>query len=104
MLKMSPYVRLSVDTHNIVDLRFCRRETFNHLARWLEEARQHASENMTTMLIGNKCDLEGTRAVSREEGEQFAREHGLIFMEASAKNAQNVEEVKVPMHASNLNA
>jgi len=45
------------------------------------------------MLVGNKCDLSHRRAVSYEEGEQFAKEHGLIFMEASAKTAQNVEEV-----------
>jgi hypothetical protein len=31
--------------------------------------------------------------VKREEGEAFAREHGLIFMETSAKTACNVEEV-----------
>ncbi|GJZ73063.1 Ras-related protein RabB1c [Tanacetum coccineum] len=68
------------------------RETFNHLASWLEDARQHANANMTIMLIGNKCDLAHRRAVSTEEGEQFAKEHGLIFMEASAKTAQNVEE------------
>ena len=30
--------------------------------------------------------------VSKEEGEQFAKEHGLIFMETSAKTADNVEE------------
>lgn len=72
---------------------FLRRETFNHLASWLEDARQHANANMTIMLIGNKCDLAHRRAVSTEEGEQFAKEHGLIFMEASAKTAQNVEEV-----------
>ena len=71
----------------------CRRETFNHLASWLEDARQHANANMSIMLIGNKCDLAHRRAVSTEEGEQFAKEHGLIFMEASAKTAQNVEEV-----------
>ncbi|CAH8341685.1 unnamed protein product [Eruca vesicaria subsp. sativa] len=69
-----------------------RRETFNHLASWLEDARQHANANMTIMLIGNKCDLASRRAVTTEEGEQFAKEHGLIFMEASAKTAQNVEE------------
>ncbi|CAI0459400.1 unnamed protein product [Linum tenue] len=69
-----------------------RRETFNHLASWLEDARQHANSNMTIMLIGNKCDLAHRRAVSAEEGEQFARENGLVFMEASAKTAQNVEE------------
>jgi GTPase SAR1 family protein len=70
-----------------------RRETFNHLATWLEDARQHANSNMTIMLIGNKCDLDHRRAVSTEEGAQFAKEHGLVFMETSAKTAQNVEEV-----------
>jgi len=69
-----------------------RRETFNHLTQWLEDARQHASANMVIMLIGNKCDLEQRREVKKEEGEAFAREHGLIFMETSAKTAQNVEE------------
>ena len=44
------------------------------------------------MLIGNKSDLGQRRAVSVEEGEAFAKEHGLLFMEASAKTASNVEE------------
>jgi len=44
------------------------------------------------MLIGNKSDLEARREVKREEGEAFAREHGLVFMETSAKTAANVEE------------
>ncbi|KAL6650878.1 hypothetical protein ACP70R_009803 [Stipagrostis hirtigluma subsp. patula] len=72
-----------------------RRETFNHLASWLEDLRQHANANMTVILVGNKCDLAHKRAVSYEEGEQFAREHGLIFIEASAKTAQHVEEAFV---------
>ncbi|KAM7158904.1 ras-related protein Rab-2B isoform 2-T2 [Molossus nigricans] len=70
-----------------------RRETFNHLTSWLEDARQHSSSNMVIMLIGNKSDLESRRDVKREEGEAFAREHGLVFMETSAKTACNVEEV-----------
>ncbi|KAI3463056.1 hypothetical protein Pfo_019719 [Paulownia fortunei] len=69
-----------------------RRETFNHLASWLEDARQHANPNMTIMLVGNKSDLAHRRAVSKEEGEQFAKENGLLFLEASARTAQNVEE------------
>lgn len=47
---------------------------------------------MTIMLIGNKCDLDARRQVSTEEGERFAKENGLIFMETSAKTAFNVEE------------
>ena len=38
-------------------------------------------------------DLEARRDVKKEEGEAFAREHGLVFMETSAKTAANVEEV-----------
>jgi len=69
-----------------------RRETFNHLTSWLDDARQHSNSNMTIMLIGNKSDLEHRRAVSAEEGQQFANEHQLIFLETSAKTAANVEE------------
>ncbi|RHY41434.1 hypothetical protein DYB30_009217 [Aphanomyces astaci] len=69
-----------------------RRETFNHLTRWLEEARQNSNSNMAIMLIGNKSDLEHRRAVSYKEGEQFAKENGLIFLETSAKTAANVED------------
>jgi Ras-related protein Rab-2A len=73
-----------------------RRETFNHLHTWLEDAKQHANPNMTTMLVGNKSDLPNhQRAVSYEEGERFAKQHGLIFLEASAKTAHNVEEAFV---------
>jgi len=69
-----------------------RRETFNHLTRWLEEARQHANQSMVIMLIGNKSDMDHRRQVSKEEGEKFAKDNGLIFLETSAKTAANVEE------------
>jgi len=68
-----------------------RRDTFQHLGRWLEEARQHAQSNMVIMLIGNKNDLEHRRAVTTEEGKAFADANGLIFLETSAKTAYNVE-------------
>lgn len=31
-----------------------RRDTFNHLTTWLDDARQHSNSNMVIMLIGNK--------------------------------------------------
>jgi len=69
-----------------------RRETFHHLETWLEDARRHSNSTMTIMLIGNKSDLDSRRAVTFDEGEQFAKQHGLIFMETSAKTDENVEE------------
>ncbi|XP_038705185.1 ras-related protein RABB1b-like [Tripterygium wilfordii] len=79
-----------------------RRETFNHLASWLEEARQNANPNMTITLIGNKCDLAHRRAVSKEEGEQFAKENGLLFFEVSARTAQTVDEAFIKTSAKIL--
>ena len=69
-----------------------KRDTFNHLTRWLKEVRQNGNPEMTIMLIGNKCDLDSRRQVSHEEGERFAKENGLIFTETSAKTAFNVED------------
>lgn len=56
------------------------------------DVREHANPNTVIMVIGNKSDLESKRQVSREEGEQFAKENDLFFLEASAKSADNVEE------------
>jgi Ras-related protein Rab-2A len=71
-----------------------RRDSFNHVSRWLSEAREYGNKDMVIMLIGNKCDLD-RRVVSYEEGADFARKNGLVFQETSAKTAQNVEEAFV---------
>ncbi|CAF1531094.1 unnamed protein product [Rotaria sp. Silwood1] len=39
-----------------------------------------------------QSDLSDRREVQKQEGEAFARENGMIFMETSAKTAVNVEE------------
>ena len=44
-----------------------------------------------TILLGNKCD-KTDRKVTIEEGEKFASENGIRFLETSAKNDVNVEE------------
>ena len=70
-------------------------QTFNHLSRWLEEVKANGSPNTVIMLIGNKADMESRRQVSAAEGEKFASDHGLIFLETSAKTAANVEDAVV---------
>ncbi len=71
---------------------YCAVLRFN---QWLTthdaDCRKYSNQNLTIMLVGNKCDLEAKREVSREEGEAFAQKNGLFFLEASAKTAQNVE-------------
>ena len=69
-----------------------RRETFNHLSRWLEEARQFANSNICITLVGNKADLSAKRIIQRHEAQAFADENGLDYVEVSAKTAERVDE------------
>jgi Ras-related protein Rab-2A len=68
-----------------------RRESFNHVIEWLDEARTHGNPSMAVTLIGNKSDLETQRVISTDEGERFARENGLEFLETSALKGDNIQ-------------
>lgn len=45
------------------------------------------------LCTGNKADLETQRAVTADEGQAYANENGLYFLETSAKTAANVNEL-----------
>lgn len=71
-----------------------RRETYEKAAQWIEDVRAKTAETggMQLMLVGNKSDLEEERAIPAEEGREFAHKNQMIFMEASAKSADGVED------------
>lgn len=85
----SAYYRGAVGAMLVYDI--TKRQTFDHVARWLEELRGHADNNIVIMLIGNKCDLGNLRAVPTEDAKEFAQREGLFFLETSALEAVNVE-------------
>ncbi|PIA47130.1 hypothetical protein AQUCO_01400080v1 [Aquilegia coerulea] len=66
--------------------------TFENVARWLKELRDHADSNIVIMLIGNKTDLKHLRAVATEDAQSYAEKEGLSFIETSALEATNVEK------------
>ncbi|XP_052267603.1 ras-related protein Rab-8B-like isoform X2 [Dreissena polymorpha] len=51
-----------------------------------------AFRDVEIMLLGNKCDIEDERQVHKDTGERFAAEHGMKFMEVSARASINIEE------------
>ncbi|TQD79462.1 hypothetical protein C1H46_034981 [Malus baccata] len=85
----SAYYRGAVGAMLVYDI--TKRQTFDHIPRWLEELRSHADKNIVIILIGNKSDLENQRAVPTEDAKEFAEKEGLFFLETSALEATNVE-------------
>ncbi|XP_064979468.1 ras-related protein RGP1-like [Musa acuminata AAA Group] len=85
----SAYYRGAVGAMLVYDI--TKRQTFDHVARWLDELRGHADRNIVIMLIGNKSDLGSLRAVPIEDAKEFAQRENLFFMETSALEATNVE-------------
>lgn len=85
----SAYYRGAVGAMLVYDI--TKRQTFDHIPRWLEELRSHADKNIVIILIGNKSDLEKQRAVPTEDAKEFAQKEGLFFLETSALEATNVE-------------
>ncbi|XP_052191852.1 ras-related protein RABA3 isoform X1 [Diospyros lotus] len=85
----SAYYRGALGAMLVYDI--TKRQTFDHVARWIEELRAHADSSIVIMLIGNKADLVDLRAVPTEDAVEFAEDQGLFFYETSALSGDNVE-------------
>ena len=59
----------------------------------MKELQRQARPDIVIALAGNKSDLGNKRMVEYEEATAYAEENGLLFMETSAKNANNVNEI-----------
>eukprot|EP01091_Cochliopodium_minus_P001558 TRINITY_DN1142_c0_g1_i1.p1 TRINITY_DN1142_c0_g1~~TRINITY_DN1142_c0_g1_i1.p1 ORF type:complete len:190 (-),score=37.10 TRINITY_DN1142_c0_g1_i1:210-779(-) len=71
-----------------------QKNSFEQLPKFIDQIISAKCDNDSVLIIvGNKCDLENLREVSKEEGMNFARENASKYFETSAKNRVNVDEV-----------
>ncbi|XP_030507396.2 ras-related protein RHN1 isoform X1 [Cannabis sativa] len=69
------------------------KDTFVRAKKWVEELQRQGNLSMVMALVANKSDLESNREVDAEEGEEFAQENGMFYMETSARTADNINEL-----------
>ncbi|KAJ3081837.1 Ras- protein Rap-1b [Quaeritorhiza haematococci] len=69
--------------------------TFNDLVELREQIlRVKDTDKVPMVLVGNKCDLEDDRVVSKDQGAQLTQQWGgCTFLETSARKKINVDEV-----------
>ncbi|KAJ8273977.1 hypothetical protein COCON_G00086020 [Conger conger] len=76
-------------------------KSFDNIKNWIRNIEEHASADVEKMILGNKCDVNDKRQVSKDRGEEVSSalsswslvpvEYGIKFMETSAKANINVE-------------
>ncbi len=71
-----------------------RHSTFSNIeSKWLKDLNEYGEKELAYILIGNKIDLQDSRAVIYEEGRNLADKiNASDFIETSAKFGQNVEK------------
>ncbi|AES82796.2 small GTPase family RAB protein [Medicago truncatula] len=74
----SAYYRGALGAMLVYDI--TKRQTFDHVARWIEELRSHADNSIVIMLIGNKGDLVDQRVVHTDKCCGVCRGSGPFFL------------------------
>jgi small GTP-binding protein len=69
------------------------RSSFEHVRNWMADIDKFAKEGVLRILVGNKCDLENARQVRKEEGNEIANKYGIKYLETSAKDTINIEDL-----------
>ena len=62
---------------------------FDQISRW----RDRDVQDIATVVVANKSDLEGEREVRTEEGKMLAEKYKSEFIESSAKTNENIQEI-----------
>ena len=64
-------------------------ESFSALKNKIERIKKNNKENLPIILVGNKCDLEDKREISKEKAVEYAKTIGAKYYETSALTDSN---------------
>ena len=67
--------------------------SFENVDKWYQQAQKEASKDVSIILVGNKCDLEDQRKVSKEKGEEKAKQFNIPFFETSALSKIKIDDI-----------
>ena len=68
------------------------KESFNNIKLWLTDS-ENCQTKITKMLVGNKIDLIDKRKVDKELTDKFAEKKEMKYIETSAKEGINIDEI-----------
>jgi Ras-related protein Rab-11A len=69
-----------------------RKGSFESIDKWVNDLTGTADKKITIVIIGNKCDLEDQRQITKEQGEEKASKLEAAFLETSAFSGENLDK------------
>lgn len=69
------------------------KSSFARVVEWVKELNQQGEPDICIAIVGNKCDRESDRQITKQEATEYARRIGALHFNTSAKTGKNVEEV-----------
>ena len=69
-----------------------RKTSFESIDRWVNDLTAAADKKITIVVIGNKCDLEDQRQITKEQGEEKSAKLEVAFLETSALSGENLDK------------
>lgn len=67
------------------------RKSFIAVNEWMKSISENATTKVNVILVGNKCDRDLERQVTKTEGELLAKQYKVPFYEVSARKNINIE-------------
>jgi len=77
----------------IIAFDLTNKQTYDNLQQWIQEADRFGDKEALKLIIGTKSDLESEKMVNTDDAQQFCSQHGITFIETSAKTGHNVDYV-----------
>ena len=68
-------------------------QTFEKVEEWYQRVKENSNKDVSFILVGNKCDLENDRTITKEKGEEKAKNLNCPFFETSALSEVNIKEI-----------
>ena len=70
-----------------------RANTFKTLRSWVDELKAQGPKEIAIAVAGNKSDMKDAREIATSTAKEYADEIGALFLETSAKDDSNVNEL-----------
>ena len=67
------------------------KDSFKNVDKWINDLKESGDDDVSILIVGNKCDLEASREVTTDEVKKKAELYKMAYCETSALKGENID-------------